>query len=92
MNSPRQRFLNYVRQFGHERPVVSPFLPYADVIERSLRYLGMPVTDDPVQNEINLSRELDSRPVARQLRHSLVKYLAGDAFQPSVAVDLAAGE
>ena len=63
MNSPRQRFLNYVRQFGHERPVVSPFLPYADVIERSLRYLGMPVTDDPVQNEINLSRELDYEPM-----------------------------
>ncbi|MCU0872279.1 MAG: discoidin domain-containing protein, partial [Pirellulaceae bacterium] len=39
---------------------------------------------------IDLSRALDSRPVARQFRHSLVKYLAGDAFQPSVAVDSAA--
>jgi hypothetical protein len=38
---------------------------------------------------IDLSRDLDSRPVARQFRHSLVKYLAGDAFQASVAVDLA---
>ncbi len=37
---------------------------------------------------IDLSRDLESRPVARQLRHSLMKYLASDAFRPSVAVDL----
>ena len=38
---------------------------------------------------IDLSRDLESRPVARQFRHSLMKYLASDAFRPSVAVDLA---
>ena len=29
---------------------------------------------------IDLSRNLESRPVARQLRHSLIEYLAGDVF------------
>jgi len=38
---------------------------------------------------VDLTRDLDSRPVARQFRHSLVKYLASDAFQPAVALDLA---
>ncbi len=37
----------------------------------------------------DLNRDLESRPVARQFRHSLMKYLASDAFQPSVSVDLA---
>lgn len=39
---------------------------------------------------IDLSRDLESRPVARQFRHSLMEYLAGETFQPAVAVDLAA--
>lgn len=39
---------------------------------------------------IDLSRDLESRPVARQLRHSLMKYLGSDAFRPSAAVDLPA--
>ena len=39
---------------------------------------------------VDLTRELESRPLARQFRQSLVKYLASDAFQPSATVDLAA--
>ena len=63
MLSPRQRFLNYVRAPQGARPVVSPFLPYADVIERSLQALKLPVTDDPIQNEIHLAEALDYEPM-----------------------------
>jgi len=63
MTTPRQRFLNYVRNPAGARPIVSPFLPYADVIERTLRHVGLPVTDDPVVNEVALSRALDYEPM-----------------------------
>lgn len=61
--TPRQRFLSYVRAPSGARPVVSPFLPFADVIERTLCCLDLPVTADPVQNEIALSRALDYEPM-----------------------------
>ncbi|HEY3340907.1 MAG TPA: hypothetical protein VGK81_02770, partial [Anaerolineae bacterium] len=63
MPSPRQRFLDYVRAPQGARPVISPFLPYADVIERSLRALNMPVCPDPVRNEICLAEALDYEPM-----------------------------
>src|SRR5512141_3016143 len=61
----RQRFLTYVRAPQGARPVISPFLPFADVIERTLRLLGLPVIEggDPFQNEIVLSRALDYEPM-----------------------------
>ena len=34
----------------------------------------------------DLEADLDKRPVARQLRHSLFSYMAGEAFNPSVTV------
>lgn len=34
----------------------------------------------------DIERNLDSRPVARQLRHSLLAYMQTDAFQPKVSV------
>lgn len=61
--SPRQRFLSYVRAFEGALPIVSPFLPNRDVIKQSLAYLGLPVTDDEVQNEILLARTLDYEPM-----------------------------
>jgi uroporphyrinogen-III decarboxylase len=61
--SPRQRFLTYVRAPQGARPVISPFLPFADVIERSLRHLGLPVSADPFQNEVVLSHALDYEPM-----------------------------
>lgn len=39
---------------------------------------------------IDLSSDLDARPVARQMRASLLDYMAGDAFDPQQAVDVAA--
>ena len=61
--SPRQRFLSFVRSPATSRPVVSPFLPHADVIKETLAYLHLPVTDDAVKNEIRLSQELDYEPM-----------------------------
>ena len=34
----------------------------------------------------DLQRDLEHRPVARQLRRSLIDYMAGDRFQPKVAL------
>jgi hypothetical protein len=62
-SSPRRRFLSYVRNPATSRPVVSPFLPHADVIRDTLGYLHLPVTDDPVINEVRLSQELGYEPM-----------------------------
>jgi hypothetical protein len=35
---------------------------------------------------VDLQTDLDKRPVARQMRHSLLQYAAGDAFAPQVEV------
>lgn len=35
----------------------------------------------------DLETDLDKRPVARQLRHSLLAYMAGDVFSPQAAVN-----
>lgn len=35
----------------------------------------------------DLETDLDKRPVARQLRHSLLSYMSGDAFNPPVSVN-----
>ena len=61
--SPRQRFLSYVRDPATSQPVVSPFLPHPDVIREALGYLHLPVSDDPVKNEIRLSQELGYEPM-----------------------------
>jgi len=55
MDSPRQRFLNYVRRIPGARPVVSPFLPKPELVDKTLHHLGLPVARDPVQNEIRLA-------------------------------------
>ncbi len=62
-HSPRQRFLDYVRQVPGARPVVSPFLPDPNVIRACLQTLSLPSTDDPVQNEVRLARALDYEPM-----------------------------
>lgn len=36
---------------------------------------------------MDLSSNLEERPVARQMRYSLLEYMAGDAFAPEVAVE-----
>jgi hypothetical protein len=61
--TPRNRFLSYVRDPFSHRPIVSPFLPDKDTIHASLLKLDLPTSDDPVQNEINLSHILDYEPM-----------------------------
>jgi hypothetical protein len=46
MPSPRQRFIDYVRQVPGARPVVSPFLPKPALVAKTLRYLGLPAGEE----------------------------------------------
>lgn len=41
-------------------------------------------------SSIDLERDLDTRPVARQLRHSLLQYAASSGFDPKTRVGIAA--
>ena len=61
--SPRQRFLQYVRYPQGALPVVSPFLPHQPVVKAALAYLGLPIRDDFVANEITLARHLGYQPM-----------------------------
>ncbi len=61
--TPRARFLAYVRGDPNARPVVSPFLPHSDVVAATLRSLGLPSGQDPIENEIRLSHALDYEPM-----------------------------
>lgn len=63
VSSPRERFLSFARGVPGARPVISPFLPHPDVVKATLVWLGLPVTDDPIQDEIRLARALDYEPM-----------------------------
>ena len=63
MTTPRQRFLDYVRQVPNARPVVSPFLPHLPLVQNSLRRLDLPVSGDHFQDESALARALDYEPM-----------------------------
>lgn len=62
-DSPRQRFLSFVREPATSPPIISPFLPHPDVIREALAYLHLPTTDDSIKNEIRLARELGYQPM-----------------------------
>jgi hypothetical protein len=55
MDTPRKRFIDYVRRGGATEPIISPFLPYRDVIEGALKLRGLPVGEDPIADEITLA-------------------------------------
>jgi uroporphyrinogen-III decarboxylase len=61
--TPRRRFLDFVRRPRQHRPPVSPFLPKPDVVESTLRLLGLPVCGDAVLDEIALALALDYEPM-----------------------------
>ncbi len=61
--SPRQRFLSYVKDPRSSAPVISPFLPHADVVKATLACLHSPLAADDVANEITLSHALDYEPM-----------------------------
>ncbi|MFH1571758.1 MAG: uroporphyrinogen decarboxylase family protein [Gemmatimonadota bacterium] len=68
-NTPRSRFLSYLRDPSGHRPPVSPFLPKPDVIEATLRHLALPLPRDPggaydpVAGEVALAEALDYEPM-----------------------------
>jgi hypothetical protein len=39
-------------------------------------------------SSIDFEKNVDQRPAARQMKYSLLKYIAGDDFQPKVEVDV----
>lgn len=72
MTSPRQRFLDCVRQVPGAGPVVSPFLPKPELVSKTLQHMGLPVGQDPIDNEIRLSRALDYEPMFVTDCHGLI--------------------
>ena len=63
MSTPRQRFIDCVRHVPGAAPVVSPFLPKPEILEKTLVALGEPVTHDPVDDEIRASAALGYEPM-----------------------------
>lgn len=63
MPTPRQKFLSYLRDPKGSAPVISPFLPHQDVINDTLRHLGLRCDADPVKNEIRVARTLGYEPM-----------------------------
>src|SRR5512140_388618 len=61
--TPRQNFLAYIRDPRGTPPVISPFLPHQEVIKSTLACLSLPLTDDPVRNEICVARALGYEPM-----------------------------
>ncbi|HUI10413.1 MAG TPA: uroporphyrinogen decarboxylase family protein [Bacteroidota bacterium] len=59
----RSRFIDYVRDPSGSPGVVSPFLPHRSVVSSALEALALPVSGDPVADEILLARELDYQPM-----------------------------
>lgn len=54
------------------RPVVSPFLPHAEVVQTTLAHLGLPVTGDMIDDEVRLARALDYEPMFMTACHDLI--------------------
>ena len=65
MSTPRQRFIDCVRHVPGAAPVVSPFLPKPEILEKTLVALGELVTHDPVDDEIRASAALGYEPMFR---------------------------
>jgi hypothetical protein len=63
MTTPRQRFISYVRHPSTSPPIVSPFLPHADVVASTLKWLGLIACGDPVADEITLAQYLGYEPM-----------------------------
>ena len=72
MTTPRERFLAYVRSGGTTPAVVSPFLPHPSVVRDAAEALHLPVTGDPVRDEVTLSGSLDYEPMFMTGMDSLI--------------------
>jgi hypothetical protein len=70
MTTPRQRFIDYVRRVPGADPIVSPFLPKPELLEKTLRYYHLPITQDPVEDEIRTAQVLEYEPMFMIEYHS----------------------
>jgi hypothetical protein len=74
------------------RPIVQPIDTWFEarrlglVFEATVKDVGGKL----LVSSIDLASDLDRRPVARQMRHSLLAYMASDAFGPNVEVGVEA--
>lgn len=72
MDTSRKRFIDYVRSGGATEPIISPFLPYPDVIEGALKLRGLPIGEDPIADEITLATDLGYTPMFMTRMHELL--------------------
>jgi hypothetical protein len=70
------------------RPLVQPIDTWFENRRLGLLFEARVNSGKLMVCSMNLRTGLDSRLVARQMRHSLLRYMSLDAFQPQVEVDL----
>ncbi|MBU6334128.1 MAG: glycoside hydrolase [Chloroflexi bacterium] len=72
------------------RPIVQPIDTWFENRRLALVFEARVGAGRLIVCSADLAHALDQRVVARQLRHSLLAYLASDACQPAAAIDVAA--
>ncbi|NUQ61813.1 MAG: hypothetical protein HUU20_04950 [Pirellulales bacterium] len=69
------------------RPLVQPIDTWFESRRLGLLFEARVETGKSLVGSMDLTSDLDRRPVARQLRHSLLAYMAGSKFDPAVEAD-----
>lgn len=69
------------------RPLVQPIDTWFEARRLGLLFEAQVNGGSLMVCSMDLATDLDSRPVARQFRHSLLRYLAGGAFIPGMVVE-----
>jgi hypothetical protein len=69
------------------RPLVQPIDTWFEARRLGLLFEARVAGGKLMVCSMDLDSNLDRRVVARQLRHSLMAYLAGDRFDPAIEVD-----
>lgn len=68
------------------RPLVQPIDTWFEARRLGLLFEAKVLGGKLMVSSMDLSRDLDRRLVARQLRYSILRYMAGDRFDPKVEV------
>lgn len=74
------------------RPIAQPIDDWNEGRKLGLIFEGRVGQADVLVCSVDFTRDLEQRPAARQLRQSLLRYVAGDHFHPSPRIDAAALE
>lgn len=72
------------------RPLVQPIDTWFEARRLGLLFEARVEDGKLMVSSMDLTSDLDQRVVARQLRHSLLSYMASDLFQPSIEVPASA--